>query len=297
MTPRERAGLSLRRFLAATVRVMKKQRCLPVAVFGAALILVLGPAEAVVGPWVSDGKARVRLIAAGIDASGQLRGGLEIALDPGWHTYWRSPGDSGIAPTIDFSGSRNLGPVAVAFPVPERLDDGYSITNIYKDSVILPLTARLIDPAAGADLSLKLDIGVCAEVCMPDHFEAAISVKPGQNDPEAGEAIAAAEKRLPGAPDPGAFAVTGAARQGGTEKRPTYDVAVKLPDVKGAEVFVEGPADWYPNVPKLVSEGGGSGTYRVTFDRITSKVPIAGTKLRVTIVSGGRAIEQWVLLD
>ena len=91
--------------------------------------------------------------------------------------------------------------------------------------------------------------------------------------------------------------VTGATRQGGSDKRPTFDVAVKLPDVKGAEVFVEGPADWYPNAPKLVSEGDGGGTYRVTFDRLTSKVPIAGTKLRVTIVSAGRAIEQWVPLD
>ena len=259
--------------------------------------LFLASAQAAVGPWVSDGKARVRLIAAGIDASGQLRGGLEIELDPGWHTYWRSPGDSGIAPTIDFAGSRNLGPVEIAFPVPERLDDGYSVTNIYKGSVLLPLTARLIDPAAGADLSLKLDIGVCAEVCMPDHFEAALSIKPGETDAEAGEALANAAKRLPGAPDPSAFAVTGATRQGGSDKRPTFDIAVKLPDVKGAEVFVEGPVDWYPNAPKLVSQGGGGGTYRVAFDRLTSKVPIAGTKLRVTIVSAGRAIEQWVPLD
>ena len=164
--------------------------------------LFLASAQAAVGPWVSDGKARVRLIAAGIDASGQFRGGLEIALDPGWHTYWRSPGDSGIAPTIDFSGSRNLGPVNITFPVPERLDDGYSVTNIYKGSVLLPLTAKLIDPAAGADLSLKLDIGVCAEVCMPDHFEADLSIQPGETDAEAGRALADAEKRLPGAPDP-----------------------------------------------------------------------------------------------
>jgi suppressor for copper-sensitivity B len=257
----------------------------------------LGAAEAAVGPWVNDGKAQVRLIAEGIDASGQLRAGIEIALDRGWHTYWRSPGDSGIAPVIDFSGSRNLGPVEVAFPVPERLDDGYSVTNIYQGSVILPLTAKLIDPAAGADLSLKLDIGVCAEVCMPDHFETALSVAPGERDADAGKALADAGKRLPGAPAPPAFVITGAARQGGTDKRPTFDVAASVPDAKDAEVFVEGPVDWYPSVPKLVSAEGGKGIYRVAFDRLTSKVPISGTKLRVTIVSAGRAIEQWVPLD
>jgi DsbC/DsbD-like thiol-disulfide interchange protein len=264
-----------------------------------ALLSVLGlaPAEAAVGPWVSDGKARIRLIAEGIDASGELRAGVEIALDSGWHTYWRSPGDAGIAPLIDFSGSRNLGPVDVAFPVPERLDDGYSITNIYQGSVILPLTAKLIDPAADADLSLKLDIGVCAEICMPDHFEATLTVAPGDKDAKVGRALVEAAKRLPGTPEPPAFVVTGVARQGGTDKRPTFDVAASVPDVKDAEIFVEGPADWYPNVPKLVFSEAGKSTYRVTFDRLTSKAPIAGTKLRVTIISAGRAIEQWVALD
>lgn len=261
------------------------------------LILAAGQASAAAGPWVSDGKARVRLIAEGVDAEGRLRAGLEIALDEGWHTYWRSPGDSGIAPVIDFSGSRNLGPVEVAFPLPERLDDGYSVTNIYKGNVILPVTAKLVDPAAGADLALKLDIGVCADVCVPDHFETSLSIKAGDADAAVGAALARAEKLLPGSPEVGAFAVTGVTRQGGSEKRPTFDVSAKLPDAKAAQVFVEGPADWYPNVPKLVTEGGDNGTYRVTFDRLSSKVPIAGAKLRVTIVSAGRAIEQWVPLD
>jgi DsbC/DsbD-like thiol-disulfide interchange protein len=279
---------------------MRKQLVLTAAGLTAAgFLLTLGAAaaEAAAGPWVGGGKARIRLVAAGIDASGNLDAGLEIALDPGWHTYWRSPGDSGIAPAIDFSGSRNLGPVEVAFPLPERVDDGYSVTNVYSGSVVLPLSAKLTDPAAGAALLLKLDIGVCADVCVPDHFEATLAVKPGEKDSQVGKEIAEARKRLPSAPEPGTFVVTGATRQSGTDKRPTFDVAATLPEVNGAQVFVEGPDDWYPNVPKLVSGDGGKATYRVTFDRLTSKVPIKGTKLRVTIVSAGHAIEQWVALD
>jgi DsbC/DsbD-like thiol-disulfide interchange protein len=279
---------------------MRRQFVLTAAGLTAAgFLLTLGAAaaEAAAGPWVGGGKARIRLVAAGIDASGKLDAGLEIALDPGWHTYWRSPGDSGIAPAIDFSGSRNLGPVAVAFPLPERHDDGDAVTNIYTGSIVLLLSARLTDAAAGADLSLKLDIGVCADVCVPDHFEATLAVKPGENDAEVGKELAESRKRLPGPPEPGGFAVIGATRQSGADKRPTFDVAVTLPQVSGAEVFVEGPVDWYPDAPKLVSDQGSQATYRVTFDRLTSKVPIAGTKLRVTIVSAGRAIEQWVPLD
>ena len=261
------------------------------------LLALYVTADAATGPWVGTGKARIRLLVAGTDASGRLDGGIEISLDPGWHTYWRSPGDSGIAPLFDFSASHNLGPVEVAFPMPERVDDGYSVTNIYKGNILLPISAKLSDAGAGADLSLKLDIGVCADVCVPDHFEAALSVKPGESDAEVGKALAAARQHLPGAPEPGAFAVTAAARQGGTDKRPTFDIAATLPVVSGAEVFVEGPSDWYPGTPTLVASEGSKVTYRVTFDRLTSKVPISGTKLRVTIASGGRAIEEWVPLD
>src|SRR5215470_13156492 len=110
---------------------MKKLDVVNLSRAGAVALLVLagGSAAAATGSWINDGKARVRLIAEGVNPSGQLRAGIEIELDEGWHTYWRSPGESGIAPAIDFSGSRNLGPVDIAFPPPERLDDGFSVTN------------------------------------------------------------------------------------------------------------------------------------------------------------------------
>jgi DsbC/DsbD-like thiol-disulfide interchange protein len=268
--------------------------------FAVAIVLVsLGivPAGAAVGSWVGDSKARVRLLAAGVDASGRLAAGVEIEVDPGWHTYWRSPGDSGIAPALDFSGSRNLGPVDVAFPLPTRLDDGTSVVNIYEGRVVLPLAATVADRAAAADLTVKVDLGVCADVCVPQHFEATLSLAPGTTDAEAEKLLGEARRRLPGAPEPGVFAVTAATRQGGTDKRPSFDIAMIVPDASRSEVFVEGPDDWYPDVPKPVSHDAGKVVYRVTFDRLTSKVPIAGTKLRVTVISAGQAIEQWVPLD
>src|SRR5262245_4538089 len=120
---------------ATRFRPMKRPYHSWAAGLGVATVLLTvasPPLHAAVGTWAIDGKARIRLLAEGVDTNGQLNAGVEIALDPGWHTYWRSPGDSGIAPSFDFAGSRNLGPVEVAFPVPERLDDGYSVTNVYK---------------------------------------------------------------------------------------------------------------------------------------------------------------------
>jgi DsbC/DsbD-like thiol-disulfide interchange protein len=255
------------------------------------------PASAAVGEWAGDGEARVRLLAAGVGADGDLSAAIEIELAPGWKTYWRTPGDSGIAPIIDFSGSTNIGPVEISFPVPHRVDDGYSTTNVYEDRVVLPLTARVVDPSKPIELVLKLDVGVCEKVCIPDHFEAELSLAAGAADSTATEVIAAARKDLPGAPEPGVFAVDRASHAGGSDRKPVVDITAVVPDAKTAEVFVEGPPDWYADVPKLVSEEGGQSVFRVTFDRLGSKTPIAGTSLRVTIVSGERTIEETVSLD
>lgn len=269
----------------------------PFRAIALAIVAFAQPALAATGDWVASDNARVRLIAAGVDKAGHLSAGLEIELAPGWKTYWRTPGDAGIAPLIDFSASRNIGPVDVAFPVPERHDDGYSVTNTYEGTIVLPVSATLADPAGGTDLALKLDIGVCSDVCVPAHFEVALSVPAGAGDPDAADVISAARKALPGQPEPGVFAVETVKRDGGTEKRPSFTMTAAVPDAEKAEVFVEGAADWYSDIPEFVSAEGGRASYRFTFDTLGSKTPLAGAKVRVTIVSAGRAIEQWVPLN
>src|SRR4029079_6779511 len=84
-----------------------------------------------------------RLISAqASNASGvrTFRAAVEIKLKPGWKTYWRYPGDSGVPPVFDFSGSENAGRVTVLYPAPARFPDGSGGQSIgYKGDVILPL--------------------------------------------------------------------------------------------------------------------------------------------------------------
>lgn len=276
-----------------------KQIRLMHSIFTAAAILcgVCLPASAEIGAWTGGDEARVRLLAAGVGADGALGAAIEIELAPGWKTYWRTPGDSGIAPIIDFSGSKNLGPVAVSFPIPHRVDDGYSTTNVYEGRVVLPLRAPVVDPAEPIELVLKLDVGICEKVCIPDHFEAELSLGVGAADDAVAKVIAAVREDLPGAPEPGVFVVEKATHTGGSDRKPVFDIAALVPDASAAKVFVEGPPDWYADVPKLVSDENGRTVFRVTFDRLGSKTPIAGASLRVTIVSGERTIEETVNLD
>jgi DsbC/DsbD-like thiol-disulfide interchange protein len=280
------------------VRPMKNLRPPAIALASLALLMTLaGPAAAGIGAWATGEKARVRLVSAAIDANGRLEGGIEIELAPGWKTYWRTPGAAGIAPQVDFSASTNVKDVVVSYPIPHRYDDGYAVTNVYEGRTILPLAIATGEATEPVDLLLSLDIGVCEEVCIPEHFDAELAVTPGDEDPAAAAVLAEVRQKLPGPPEPGVLGVESFARSGGNDEKPVFDFTLDVPDAKDAEIFVEGPADWYAGVPELVSSDKTGAKYQVTFDRLGADTPIEGAKVTVTIVAADRAVEQTVGLD
>src|SRR6202048_1500377 len=63
-------------------------------------------------PWQRDGHSAVRLL-AGSRSGAVLLGGIALQLQPGWKTYWRTPGDSGVPPRFDFSKSEEIGGTTV----------------------------------------------------------------------------------------------------------------------------------------------------------------------------------------
>src|SRR5947199_3721959 len=80
------------------------------AIFAANLVLlVAAPAHAAdSSAWDGTPRSAVRLIAGGrLEGTATLRAGIEVRLAPGWKTYWRYPGDSGVPPRFDFSKSQN----------------------------------------------------------------------------------------------------------------------------------------------------------------------------------------------
>jgi len=135
----------------------------------AAVAFALGsPARAETGAWAESAHAKVRLVAA-VPATGAAAGvslGLEIVLEPGWKTYWRSPGEGGMPPRFDWRGSANLAGVTVAWPAPKRFEIGGMESVGYSDRVILPLEAKLARPGAPLAVKLALRYAVCREICM-----------------------------------------------------------------------------------------------------------------------------------
>ena len=90
------------------------------------LLLLLGcsgsKVQAAASQWQETENTAVRLISAlqNLGASLNVKLGLEFKLKKGWKIYWRSPGDAGFPPKIDWTGSKNLMEANLHWPAPER---------------------------------------------------------------------------------------------------------------------------------------------------------------------------------
>lgn len=176
VTNRLFAGFTLQFFLGALVLV--------VGLLGA------GEVKAAAGPWQGNEVMKARIVTAS-DAAGsskKIDAGLEFKLEPGWKVYWRSPGDAGLPPVLDFSSSPAIRAHKLDFPAPIR----FSILGFdsfgYSDHIILPLTLELERPGGGFAASALLEGLVCSDICIPVRETLSIALPQGR-------AIASAEAR------------------------------------------------------------------------------------------------------
>ncbi len=99
--------------------------------------------------------------------NGHRMAGLSLTLAPQWKTYWRAPGQAGIPPLFDWSGSQNVASVKVHWPSPSVFHTNGLQTVGYHDGVILPLEVVPRDVAKPVHLRARVDMGVCKDICMP----------------------------------------------------------------------------------------------------------------------------------
>jgi DsbC/DsbD-like thiol-disulfide interchange protein len=133
--------------------------------FSLALCLALG-----VGPALAttqDDVLAARLLPGWQTKDGTRIAAVELVLAQGWKTYWRSPGDAGIPPSFDWSGSKNVQSVRILWPAPTVFHTNGMQTIGYHDQLVLPVEVTPQDPSLPVRLSLRLDLGVCDQICLP----------------------------------------------------------------------------------------------------------------------------------
>lgn len=115
--------------------------------------------------------------------SGNQMAAVHLSLNDGWKTYWRSPGDNGIPPQFDWSGSENVKSVQFHWPRPHVYDVSGFKTIGYKHDLVLPVEVTPKDPSRAMRLKASVDLGVCSDICIPASFsfEAALP-RPGASD-------------------------------------------------------------------------------------------------------------------
>ncbi|MEE4186933.1 MAG: protein-disulfide reductase DsbD domain-containing protein, partial [Roseobacter sp.] len=104
-------------------------------------------------------------------SDGSRMAAVRITLEPGWKTYWRAPGDAGIPPRFDWSRSRNLETVAISWPAPKVFDQNGMRSVGYEDTLVIPLHIKAKEPDTAVRLRVTLDMGVCADVCIPHQMK------------------------------------------------------------------------------------------------------------------------------
>jgi DsbC/DsbD-like thiol-disulfide interchange protein len=240
--------------------------------------------------WQNDGHSALRLLAGSRNAP-VLLGGIALKLQPGWHTYWRNPGDSGVPPRFDFSRSDNVSSVTILWPAPKPFDDGAGGTSLgYLDDIVLPL--RIVAKDAGQPVTLRADVNyaVCEKICVPVEAKADISFSnvASTQDETLTTALAAVPKPAK-IGDAGPLGIKGLTRDGKT----AVLVDVIAPEGAPVDLFVEGPTpDWSLPLPKPVDRSPAD-VRRFTFelDGLPPGAKAEGAALKLTLVGASGAYE------
>lgn len=248
---------------------------LPLAAF-----LALGPA------WAGDlppGLAGAELLPPYTTEAGSLMTALRLELLPGWKTYWRSPGDSGVPPQFDWTAATNLGHAAPHWPRPEVIDSGGERTLGYHDALVLPIEITPAAPGRPVGGRVGVELGLCLNVCVPAHLSMALPPVTPLPDPR----IIAALAQVP-------ETVEAALNCDVTEIADGVQVAASVEVIAGAgtaaALELAAPEVWV-SAPDLTAEDGWLTAVADFVPPAARPFPLDPAQVRLTLIGPEGAVE------
>ncbi|MBL4613722.1 MAG: hypothetical protein JKY27_02445, partial [Magnetovibrio sp.] len=268
------------------------------------LSLLASPVLAASSDWAKTDYSQLRIISQ-TDATGEadtLTLGLQFKLKDHWKIYWRSPGDAGFPPSVEWDGSVNVKDATINWPLPERFSILGFETLGYTGEVVLPLIVTLERPGEAVALKTQISYLACAEICVPYDAEIDIFLPAGPGTPSAqahlinrfqttvpglvpgnGDALGLKIKTTQFQIDPASDGDSGT----------LYLEATTISAFKNLDAFIEGPLEMAFAKPRVaLSPDGMIAVMEVDFEGLKSaKTSLNQTKLTVTLADSPRGAE------
>ena len=183
---------------------------------------------------------------------------LRFAIAPGWHTYWRNPGESGLPTTLAWKLPPGFAAGDIVWPAPRALPAGPLVNYGYEGDVLhlVPVSVPSdAQPGSTATLAARADWLVCKETCIPEGADLTLALPVAAQadpDPRWHAPIAATRDALP-QPAPGSWEVQAVA-SGSTVK---LSFAPGAADPGRVWFFAENAGRIEPSVMQAVARRGG----------------------------------------
>lgn len=270
------------------LRGMKISAILRLALLALVLLpaLLRGTAQAG-GPSVDVIQAAIR--PGWVTDRGTRMAALHLKLAPGWKTYWRAPGEAGIPPSFDWSGSDNLKGVSYHWPSPQVFES-YGLRSVgYMGELVLPIELYPRDREAPIALRGEVSLGVCETICMPANLELGADLEgSGRSDPAIHAALASQPRS----------AERAGVRSVRCEIAPIpdglrLDATIDMPRLAGEEfAMVEAgdPRIWVSE-PVVRRDGGALDVSADLFPPSGQPMAIDRSELRFTVIAGHDAVD------
>lgn len=253
------------------------------------------PSQAASSAWVTSPGGAFRLVASQARPDGSIPAILEVKLEPGWKTYWRDPGASGIPPQITFDPSGAVALEAIRFPAPKTFGEGPGRYVGYDGSVAFPLVLKRLSDEKDLAVRASVFLGVCEEICIPVQGTLDLTLESGDFDnPLDGARIENAIASLPEPPSDD-FRITKSAFD---EATGTIRLDLRLPQGAGKpEIFLAGSAGLSFGPPVVGDLTGAERRVDVPVKLSAKDREIAGKAIVLTVRAGDRSMETTLAFD
>jgi DsbC/DsbD-like thiol-disulfide interchange protein len=238
-------------------------------------------------PWITSTDSKVRLVSGTVDIEGApaLIAGVQLRMDPGWKTYWRNPGDSGVPPTFDWAGSKNLKRAEVLYPAPHRFVDAGGTAIGYDDQVVFPVKVTPERDGEPIELKLAFAYGLCKDLCIPNNVSLGLTLGAdiGKGDALLLETFLA-RVPMPARDNVPPFVGSIEAKLDAAKPQLVID-AVFPPGATGTDLFIDGGDAFVPMPAPLGPVNDGKQRFAVTFVSAAEAASLKGKSWALILVS------------